>query len=488
MRIVERTARVRAYRESGLSQRAFAKREGISRETLRNDIVASELGPDALCDGRRTNKGRPTVVEDCFAEYMLGYVADHPFITPAGLHRALEKKAKDEKWQHVPSESTVRRFYNKLAPDILRQIAEGPKARMEEAALSIPRTSPYTNAKWQMDFTEMDVWTFLPNGDGRLFKPWLVTAIDCHSRVIPWAHLCKTVSARDVVNLLKTAIKPKVNVAMPFAGKPGVLSLDNAPVYEGDVLECLVRAGIEVDPIPKNSPEANGKQERFYRTMFDGFCRTLPGYTKQYRGKARAEKEGAVPFPILGRRLLRYVAESYHLSLHRGIGSTPYEAYLDGLDYSPVPYYSPAEADLHFRLRESRHVHTYGVEVGGRRFIAPCLEGLVGQTVEVLVAPDEEGSELPVFHRGKPLGMLVHQPNTEMADAIRENRLSRTIEISALRKQLKYGHQAQHPDPDIEIPPKVSDASSSETLADIGNEPKQGDQADNEEPPDLPTE
>ncbi len=488
-RIVERSARVRDYEASGLSQRAFCRQHHISRDTLARDIAAYRLGPTHLADKRRQSKGRPTVVEDRFAEWMLGFVANHPAVTPAGLHRALLEKAEIEAWQKVPSAPTVRRFYNRVAPDILKQIIEGPKARSEEAALSIPRKVASTNERWQMDFTEMDAWTFLPNGDGKLFKPWLVTAIDCHSRVILWAHLCKTVSAKDVIKLLKTAIKPKQNVSMPFAGRPGILSLDNAPVYEGDVLESLIRSGIEVDPIPKDCPEADGKQERFFRTMFDGFCRTLPGYTKQFRGKARAQKEGVLPFSILQRRLLKYIACTYHLKEHRSLGTTPWEAYHDGLENSPIPYYSPEEADLHFRLRESRKVHSHGVEVGGRRFLAPCLEGMVGETVEVLAAPDAEGKEIPVFLKGKPLGMLTHQPETEMADAIRETRLARTIEISALRKQLKYGSKDENPDPDVVVPPTpvvedVIDKALHPDLPDACEE--KGDDAN--ELPDLPTQ
>jgi len=488
-RIVDISARVRDFEASGLSRRAYAKQHGICRETLSKDIANYHLGLENLADGRRDCKGRPTVVEDHFAEWMLGFVADHPAVTPAGLHRALDEKAKAEGWQNVPSAATVRRFYNRVAPDILKQIIEGPKARTEEAALSIPRTVANTNDRWQMDFTEMDTYSYFPNGDGKLFKPWLVTAIDCHSRVILWAHLCKTVSAKDVVYLLKTAIKAKEDIAMPFAGKPGILSLDNAPVYDGDVTESLIRAGIEIEPIPKDSPEANGKQERFFRSMFDGFCRMLPGYTKQYRGKARAMKEGVIPFPILQRRLLKYVACTYHLAEHRSLSTTPWEAYHDGLENASIPYYSPEEADLHFRLRESRQVHTYGVEVGGRKFLAPCLEGMVGEKVEVLVAPDQEGKEIPVFLKGKPLGMLVHQPDTEMADAIRETRLARTIEISALRKQLKYGSQDQNPDPDVMMPPQqsVNEAIDMVLEDDIAT-PNENDGADDGELPDLPTQ
>lgn len=240
----------------------------------------------------------------------------------------------------------------------------------------------------------------------------------------------------------------------PFYGVSTRISMDNAKIFKGDAWQSLVMLGVEPFYIENDSPEQNGKQERWFRTLQTRLISHLVGFSDQYRGKDKAKK-CCIPYPLLQKLIDDFILE-YHLTEHSSLGMTPWEAWHRGLADARGLLIPTDEIDRCLRVSREVKVSAEGVQVDNRKFTGPCLEGRVNDTVTVRVPPEGPKDSVAVYDHGLFLGDAVEHISTELAEEISTTRLERTIAIDRLAKSIREKNGQLPPAPVPESPaPKI---------------------------------
>jgi transposase InsO family protein len=460
-RIVQKQSVLRDFDNSHLSKAEFARSRGICRTTLFRDISRrKKSGFSGLIDLRKLRPKKGIKLDDRYTEIILTFLVDHPKAPVTAIHAELIKQAAERGWGTPPTYHKVRRFCRAIASDVLRQWTDGRKVRIEEQSLTIRRIVTSVNELWQTDCSELPIWCFDPVVGPELFKPWITGTIDCASRVVPGTFVSKTVSAADVLCCWKKAMCAKGIETWPFYGVPTTVSMDNAKIFKGDAWQSLVSLGVEPFLIGNDSPEQNGKQERWFKTLQTRLISHLVGFADQYRGKEKARK-CCIPYPLLQKLIDDFILE-YHLTEHSALGMTPWEAWHRGLANARGLLIPTTEIDRCLRVSREVKVSAEGVQVDNRKFTGTCLEGRVGDTLTVRVPPEGPKDSVAVYDHGLLLGDAVEHISTELAQEISTTRLERTIAIDRLAKRIREKNGQMPPTPVPESPaPKTEDAAIS---------------------------
>lgn len=287
---------------------------------------------------------------------------------------------------------------------------------------------------------------------GKLAQPWAIGVIDTCSRVVMAFEITLSVpSTADVLRTVRTAILPKDDSRFPFFGCPKKIQTDNGSIFRSaDFLDALLRLDIGLVETPKNCPSADGKIERLFKTINDGFLRNLSQFAHQHRGMALA-KRYPLPLPVLLKMAPKFIAD-YHLRLHRGLGTSPWEKWHGTLE-NAEGFSIDADAVFEaFKIRIERRVGRDGVEVSpGLHLSAPELAGLVGETVYLRVLPEGGDGRVECYYRGEYLASLVAvEGNGHLIESIREARRARAIELNKLRHSLiKSAERILSPQPHL---------------------------------------
>lgn len=198
---------------------------------------------------------------------------------------------------------------------MLKMMRDGTKNYLTEVAL-IPRREEFRiNAVWQIDVAEMPIYS-INEYTATLIKPWIISAIDCFSRVVVLAKVCRShPTSKDVLIALLEAILPKKDLLRFAYGLPSTLVPDNHSIFMGaEFTDAMLRAGVNVVPPPKESPQGKGKIERFFKTVTEQLCARLVGYTQQSVGLNKARQQ-ALPFGCLQSLVDKFLLK-YHSRTH----------------------------------------------------------------------------------------------------------------------------------------------------------------------------
>jgi hypothetical protein len=488
-RIVDKQSVLRDYDASLMTKEEFVRTRKISRSTFYRDLNRRKTGGfRGLVDQRKFRLKKGIRLDDRVTEVILGFLVDHPKAPISAIHTEVEKRVAKEGWGNPPTYDKVRRFARSIASDVLRQWADGRKVRTEEQSLTVRRVITTVNQLWQSDFSELPLWTFDPVQGPELWKPWIMGTIDCASRVVPATLVARTIGAREAIACWKKAMTAKGVETCPFYGAPDVLSLDNSQVYKGDGWQSLSELGVEPFFITNDSPEENGKQERWFKTLQVKLISHLDGFSDQHRGKAKAAKK-CIPFPLLQRIIDDFMLD-YHLTEHSELKMTPWEYWHRGLADAHGLLVPTDEIDRCLRISRDVQVTSEGLHIDNRRFISPCLEGRVGDTLTVRIPPEGPKDSVAVYDHGLPLGNAVEHVSTELAQEISTTRLERTIAIDKLAKRIREKNEqtpltnvpSSKPGTKVEtisvpaVPTPVdgAPAESQDTLGPIPELPKEG--------------
>jgi len=435
-RVVALLSLLDEYRRSDETPRAFALSRGIPPSTFQRHLRGGGHGPMGLIDRRSMGCGRPSAIGDDVLTWVFAFLAQHRRATLRGAHRAMEEAAPTLGWQ-APKYSTLAAAVKRIPLDAREVMVSGSKAAFEKWGLVRTVRTEVPNELWQMDATELPVWC-LDTSTGESFKPWAIGILDTASRVVMGLFvLRKEPCSADVLVALRSAILPKDDDRFPFFGRPSALQTDNGAIFKSaDFLDALLRMGIDERKIRNDCPGADGKVERFFRTVQEGLCRHLVQYSEQHRGLATA-KRTPLPFPVVQQLVDKFLVD-YHLRVHRTLNSTPWQIWHDRLiDAAGFDIVAGDVVDA-CRVRMERKVQRNGIELGaGRHFSSPDLAGLVGENVVLRVIPDGDNGPIPCYYRGKEIGSLERvEGNQELGQRLRAARLDRAKELSRLRKAL----------------------------------------------------
>jgi len=244
----------------------------------------------------------------------------------------------------------------------------------------------HVNSLWQGD-AMVGPWLPDPNVPGRKHRAHLFCFIDDHSRLVPYAEFFFDEALPRMERVLKVALLRR--------GLPRAVYVDNGQVYSSTQFSAACATlGIERIQTAPYSPEAKGKQERFFETLRLQF---LP----------EVEASNLTTLTDLNESLWAWIECVYHQHEHSETKQTPLARYTAGLEQ--VRHADPETVRRAFLWREKRKVRkdaTLSLQ-GNRYQVEPQL---AGRTIELRFDPfDLSQIELYLDSTGLGLATVIVQ-------------------------------------------------------------------------------
>jgi putative transposase len=384
---------------------SIAQESGVSRATLyrwlrfyRNTGLLSSLLPTKRKGGR--GKGRlsdeiEAIIEDRVQNY---YLTDQqPTITDTAAEiRRLCSNA----GLPLPHSHTVRKRIEWISERERISRRRGRRIAIERFD---PNEGTVPDADWplamvQIDHTKVNVIVVHELTRQPIGRAWITLAIDVYSRMIVGMYLTLDApSAMSAGMCIAHAILPKEhwleevgvdNVEWPCWGVMGILHMDNAREFRGDMLKVACNEhGIDLHLRPVKTPHYGGHIERLMGTLSKELTQ-LPGTTfsnPKERGEYDSEGKAVMTLKELEKWLVLFVAK-YHHRIHGGIGMSPLQKYREGLlgGNGRAPRGLPSrrlddeKVRLDFMPFVERTVQAYGVLIDDIHYFADVLRPWVG--------------------------------------------------------------------------------------------------------------
>lgn len=297
--------------------------------------------------------------------------------------------------------------------DYARRGVAGRRAR----EVHLRQEVAHKNDEWQIDVKELDVWVF-PNRSQTKVRPQMIVLIDSYTRGIPGYYLGTTHTAAEVLAALRHGFLPDSELG-PLYGLPNTLRADNGREFLSDaMLEALGMLAIAPVFTTPYSPHLKGKVERVHRTITDEL---VAGLHFSIHSPRRADKLYYQPnLPAMTLEELRdilrnFIVEYNNKRAHGALGgATPAEAW--NRDPAPVRE-APDELNWMLQTTVQRTVNKDGLHLENRIFVAPELNGLVGEQVQVRYKPDDLRS-IAVYRDGSFLATALPQASLTVEERL----------------------------------------------------------------------
>lgn len=301
---------------------------------------------------------------------------------------------------------TLRTFQRAL----VRALTPGDRATTRDGVAGRRRHQVYLrwepearNQLWEADHTQLEIEILFPRRH-RPQRPWLTSFVDGASRALMGWAIAAHPDEATVLAAVGVAIRRDPERG-PFAGLPHTIRPDGGLEFATDIMSSACGTfGIYLLPTPPYSPHLKGKVERFYDTVTGAFLAELPHFTDGPRDAAGRLWGNGVPTLTLAQFVTAfdrfgcwYNMEKPHGGLH---GQTPLQRWQE--DAAPLRLVSDEQLRWTLLGSTPRTVITSGVRFHGLDFIAPELNGLVGETVDVRYRPHDDTS-IEVFRGGSHL-------------------------------------------------------------------------------------
>lgn len=262
----------------------------------------------------------------------------------------------------------------------------------------------------EIDHTPLDLFLIDDKSGLPLGRPTLTVAIDHYSRMLLGYYLSfGDPSAAAVMGALRNAILPKQPAAeaipglktenpWPCYGRPDVLVVDNGLEFHGKALESVAYdLDFRIQYCPKHRPQFKGAVERYLKTINYFFCHQLPGTSfarLHQRGDYDPQKHALLTLAEFKQLFEKWVIDVYAQTLHRGISTTPWAKWQDGLKHREPEL--PADVNA-FKRRIGvvceRSLRRDGITHFGIRYNSDALSPILrayGEGIKVRVLHDPE--------------------------------------------------------------------------------------------------
>lgn len=354
---------------------------------------ARELGPGACehCPYRRGSDNRDALVGT-------GELKHYPECDRAGQGILVPD-----------NRSAINRVIASLSPEEKTYMRVGRKAWEAAHMVKATREKPKAvNEVWFGDHGQFDV--FCIDHDGHVVRPWLTGWYDAGSGCLVGWTISTNPNSRTITQaFVRAAARKEGN---HFRGVPKMVYVDNGKDYRCEALEggtIRTRELGQLDRDIGSNPLYEALQvqvlhakayhgwvkpiERFWRTIWEGYCRELPGYCggspdKRPENFERTLQKLALSGQLLTLDELAYqfqnvILPAYHNEPHSGYeGRKPIDLY----DLLPrARDYVPAWSVLALAMdeMEERKVSTQGIRFRGRLYWSPKLMHMVGEEVVI---------------------------------------------------------------------------------------------------------
>lgn len=364
----------------------------------------------------------------------------------------------------VPADSTVRRRVHQLDEEEKVRKRQGNKAAREQYR---PHRGEFPDADYplqvvELDHTEVDIILVDEVYRKPLGRPYLTMAIDVYSRMVVGLYLSYDPPGAIGTGLCMAHMllpkelsldKLEVDGEWPCWGVPGVLHLDNAREFRGEMMQrACEKYGIRLEYRPVKNPEYGGHIERLMGTCMRK-VHTLPGTTfsnPQQRGEYNSEKMAALTLREFEQWLTTYIIDVYHRSVHSETKQIPYERFRDGILGTPdqpgtgLPerIYDEVQVRLDFMPAIQRSVQQYGVLIDHVHYYADVLRSYVNRLEPG--GGKHRGKQIHNFKRDpRNISVLYFlEPDTQIYHRIPYKHTSRPdISVWEFRAAVRYAKQ-----------------------------------------------
>jgi putative transposase len=332
-----------------------SKRKRVSVTTLRRYLQTyRDQGFDALRPSPRVDAGTPRAFPPEVLEKAMALRQEQPARTTQTLVDILQR---DEQLA-LPRAINVHTLTTHLRQrgQTRRLLGQTPKVyqRFER---------DHVNSLWQGD-AMVGPWLPDPEVPGKKRRAHLFCFLDDHSRLVPHAEFFFDEALPRMERVLKVALLRR--------GVPHAVYVDNGQVYSSlQFNAACATLGIQRIQTAPYSPEAKGKQERFFETLRLQF---LP----------EVETSNVTNLTELNVSLWAWLECVYHKHIHSETNQSPWARYTAGLDQ--VRHADPETVRRAFLWREKRKVRrdaTLSLQ-GNRYQVAPAY---AGRTLELRFDP-----------------------------------------------------------------------------------------------------
>lgn len=284
----------------------------------------------------------------------------------------------------VPSKNTIALRLDWIQEEKRVARREGAQAARRFKVLkgSIPDAN-WPLALVQIDHTRMPVMIVDDEHRRPIARAWVTLAIDVFSRVCLGMYLSlDPPSAMSAGMCLSHCILTKEkwlkrigidDVQWKFFGVMDTLHMDNAREFRGNMLKVACREyDIDIHLRPVKRPEYGAHIERLMGTLTERL-KSVKGATfsgPEEKGEYDAEGNACLTLDELEKWLVLMLAR-YHLEIHTGIGTTPFNKWQEGILGSktqrgrglPVLRLDEEKLRIDFMPFEERGVYDYGVVI-----------------------------------------------------------------------------------------------------------------------------
>jgi len=332
-----------------------SKRTRVSITTLRRYLKTYHAqGFDALRPGPRADAGTPRAFPPTLLERAVALREEQPARTTQTLVDILQR----DETLTLPHAINVHTLTTHL-----RQ--RGKTRRLLGQATKVYRRfeRDHVNSLWQGD-AMVGPWLPDPQVPGRQRRAHLFCFIDDHSRLVPHAEFFFDEALPRMERVLKVALLRR--------GVPQAIYVDNGQVYSSVQFNAACATlGIQRIQTAPYSPEAKGKQERFFETLRLQF---LP----------EVEPSHITTLTELNVSLWAWIECVYHRHEHSETHQSPWARYTAGLDQ--VHHADPETVRRAFLWREKRKVRRDAtLSLQGNRYQVDPQYG--GRTLELRFDP-----------------------------------------------------------------------------------------------------
>ena len=234
------------------SKTELCRRYGIQRRIGYKWVQRYQRdGPAGLADRSRAPLHHPQQIAPERVARILQVRAEHPLWGALKIRAVLER---EQPQQHPPAASTI--------GEILHH--EGLTRPQIKRRRTPPHSAPLAHAGAPNDVVSIDFKGWFLCRDGTRIDP--LTLVDNASRYVL---CCQAVDACDLAQVQRV-----LQSVFLQHGLPRAIRSDNGAPFASRAIAGLSRLsvwwlklGIEVERIPPATPSANGRQERFHRTL-----------------------------------------------------------------------------------------------------------------------------------------------------------------------------------------------------------------------------
>lgn len=346
-----------------------------------------------------------------------------------------------------PGGLSVRRLQRAFAA----QLSPGQRAGLVEGAEGRRRYEVYLrwdppgrNAMWEGDHVELPVLVLAPRAQ-RPIKPWATLFLDGFSRLIMGWAISRRPSSAEVLAALRGGIVVDAP-RKPFGGVPAVLRTDHGLEFTATALRRSCAAlGIEPVPAPPYTPHLKGKVERLNRTLVQEFLSGLPFATDGPRavdGTLLGPDADPMSLGLFVDRFAEWVADYNTARVHSALGCTPLQRW--NQDATPLREIASEQLRWMLLADTERTINRDGVHFDGVRFMAPELNGLVGEPVQVRYMPHDLRS-IEIFRGDRWLATAYPQDTLtdEQKHAVLERRRADAAELGRRHRRASRRARAQ---------------------------------------------